>query len=117
MPAGVTFASLTGGRDHTCALAAGGTPSALFCWGSNVFGQSGQTGTSLVSAPTQIFSNLRFRQVEAGRQSTCGIGVDPALVVRAYCWGLDSWGQSGSGVGARGTGPSFATPQMVDLQQ
>jgi alpha-tubulin suppressor-like RCC1 family protein len=44
-PAGVAFTSVSAGEAHACAAAIGG---ALYCWGSNEFGQLG-TGTTAAS--------------------------------------------------------------------
>src|SRR5439155_556136 len=56
-PAGVTFASVSAGTGHSCALATGG---AVYCWGSNYYGQLGdgsgadQNTPSLVQAPAGV---------------------------------------------------------------
>jgi hypothetical protein len=59
----------------------------------------------------------QFRQIEAGRQQTCGIAIDPVRSRdAAYCWGLNSWGQGGAGSGKQGTGVSFGGPIVVGIE-
>ena len=88
---GLTFAALSGGGWHTCALTPGG---AAYCWGWNWFGQLG-IGSS--SSPDQCFRNglpcsrrplavaggLSFATLSAGGLHTCGLTKDRV----AYCWG------------------------------
>jgi len=68
----------------------------VYCWGF--------AGTLLLK-PTLLPGGLRFIQISAGNQYTCGVTTD----YRAYCWGRNNQdGQFGNGT----TTPS-ATPVMV----
>src|SRR5688572_15292988 len=53
------------------------------------------------SARSIASSNLNFRQVHAGNESTCGITTGGKL----YCWGGNSGGQLGNGVITHGPTP------------
>jgi alpha-tubulin suppressor-like RCC1 family protein len=48
---GITFASLTGGRAHTCGLTSGG---AAYCWGANNRGQLGDGSNADHAAPVAV---------------------------------------------------------------
>ena len=87
--------SISAGRDHSCALNAGGE---AFCWGRNMFGQLGNgqvlDGTDL-SAPTpvQVIGDHLFGSLASGWSSACGIRV---ISLDVYCWGFrDTRGDGG----------------------
>src|SRR6266851_5093539 len=67
----LTFATVSGGGDHTCGVTTGG---AAYCWGNNGFGQLG-TGTTTNSAtPVAVAGALTFAAVSASTGSfTCGL--------------------------------------------
>jgi alpha-tubulin suppressor-like RCC1 family protein len=81
---------------HSCALK---TDNTAYCWGMGSKGQlgSGQAGSSLVpvavDGPPQGFSALT-----TGGNHTCAI-VAPDT---PKCWGLDEFGQVGTGFGGKG---------------
>jgi alpha-tubulin suppressor-like RCC1 family protein len=94
-----TWAAVTVGKDHTCALDVNGR---AYCWGSNEDGQLGvrQTGATCGSAdekyscspnPVLVFSAVRFLTLTAGAAHNCGIAVDQGT----YCWGRNRDGQLG----------------------
>lgn len=80
-PAGVQFASVSAGADHSCALSTAG---AAYCWGANDLGQLG-TGTIGVggATPVPVAGGLTFSQITSGSRFTCALTQSGA----AYCWG------------------------------
>ncbi len=97
---GLSFASISSGRDHVCAVTMDGL---LYCWGSNCYGQLGNGSSSsscpggpLKYAPTLVSGGLQFDEVSASGYSwfTCGVTTSHA----AYCWGLNAHGELGSDV-------------------
>jgi alpha-tubulin suppressor-like RCC1 family protein len=90
--------TVTPGLLHACALAHDGS---AHCWGHNHMGQLGtgapspdSTGSAgeLVRAPKAVVGGLRFSQLDAGEQVTCGITVPEAGI---YCWGYGQHGETG----------------------
>ena len=85
---------ISGGRDHTCALVAGGQAR---CWGRNFDGKLGNgtsgSGSVTSTVPVAVAGLSGASQVSAGDQHTC------ALVAggQARCWGDNSTGQLGDG--------------------
>jgi alpha-tubulin suppressor-like RCC1 family protein len=95
--AGVTgalsFRQLAAGAGHTCGV----TPdNAVYCWGNNSTGQLGLGWATIgggVDRPAAVVGGLRFRQISAGAEHTCGITTDSL----AYCWGRNRYGRLGDG--------------------
>jgi alpha-tubulin suppressor-like RCC1 family protein len=79
----------TGGL-HTCAVSI--QPRA-YCWGSNNYGQLGDSSTTQRLRPVPVSGGLAFTQVSAGRHHTCGI----TTASEAYCWGWNADGEVGDG--------------------
>jgi alpha-tubulin suppressor-like RCC1 family protein len=88
------------GTDHSCGIKTGG---ALYCWGSDRYGQLGAAVADTVcgSAESQIpcavvpvrsQPSFRFLSVSAGARHTCGI----TTTREAYCWGANDLGQVGA---------------------
>ncbi|MBA2556628.1 MAG: hypothetical protein H0V12_04660 [Chloroflexi bacterium] len=91
----------------------------VFCWGLNEFGQSGVDPAAgpqctsqyvpgtvpCVGVPNPVAPTLRFRQISAGSNHSCGVTVASEV----YCWGLNDRGQLGSGRIA----PASAEPVRV----
>ncbi len=102
-----TFASVTLGDGHTCALTHGGT---AFCWGENDWGQLGDGTRADRARPVAVATEMRFRKLSAGAYHTCGI----TLTSEAYCWGDNRWGQLGAGdVAYNSVGAAQAVPVAV----
>jgi alpha-tubulin suppressor-like RCC1 family protein len=88
---GQTFAAVSAGGDHSCALAPAG---ALYCWGRNTSSQLGLQGVSgNQSTPQLVVGSLVFTVASAGGYHTCGVAADSS----GYCWGHNTQGQAGDG--------------------
>lgn len=95
MPQGVTFAEISVGQGHVCAL----TPAGLgYCWG---YGGHGELGNGSIppspyylTAPTATLmpSGKVYRSISAGNRYTCAVTTDN----QAFCWGTNGNGQLGT---------------------
>jgi alpha-tubulin suppressor-like RCC1 family protein len=74
------FASLHGGRLHTCGLDLDGQ---AYCWGLNEQGQVGVAAPLRQPTPVAVSTGQRFVTLAAGWNHTCGL--EPAG--QAWCWG------------------------------
>ena len=97
--AALAFREVSAGGLHTCAVT---LTDQAWCWGRN---SSGQLGTGAASSdrrtPVAVVGGLRFRQVSAGRDFSCGVTTGD----RAYCWGFNGQGQLGDGTEAPRSAP------------
>jgi alpha-tubulin suppressor-like RCC1 family protein len=85
----VTFAAVSAGASHTCALTTGGR---AYCWGLNTEGELG-TGVRIDAlVPTPVAGSINFLSIDAGIQFTCGVSETGT----AYCWGDNHNGQLGN---------------------
>jgi len=101
---GTTWMDASGGWVHTCAIRAGG---ALYCWGTNNFGQIGNgTIGGVVTTPHNVDPGTTWTSISAGLFHTCGIQAGGAL----YCWGNNYFGQIGIG----SAGGAAGSPQQVE---
>jgi alpha-tubulin suppressor-like RCC1 family protein len=92
---GLSFAELSAnpGSDqewHVCAVTIAGDP---YCWGSNFYGQLGDSTVDGHMTPTEVFGGLKMTHITTGRSFSCALGVGG----RGYCWGMNSNGQLGDG--------------------
>lgn len=112
MPEGHSFAGISAGWQHTCAL---GWDGSAWCWGSNEHGQLGNGGTDTrqdrpvrVAAPEGVV----LTQISAGSDETCALTSDGS----AWCWGSDQWGQLGDGCEpSDGACPDARSPVRVEI--
>jgi alpha-tubulin suppressor-like RCC1 family protein len=92
----VGMSQVSVGESHACAVATASKQA--FCWGKNQFGQLGNDDDSGAQkdSPEQVTLDggpfLRVTDISAGENHTCA--VDDG---RAFCWGLNSSGQLGTG--------------------
>ncbi|HEY7612616.1 MAG TPA: hypothetical protein VH764_06470 [Gemmatimonadales bacterium] len=90
----LSFRQLATGTNHTCGIT---TTDQAYCWGYNGFsslgGQLGDGTTTKRLKPVAVLGGLRFSQISAGGDHTCGVTTDE----RAYCWGRNDSGQLGDG--------------------
>ncbi len=67
------------------------------CWGANHYGQLGASNQRMEGdispTPVLVAGGLRFRQLTAGSQHTCGA----TTTNQPYCWGFGQYGQLGNG--------------------
>jgi alpha-tubulin suppressor-like RCC1 family protein len=78
--------------EHTCGVSY--PDNKAYCWGWNSEGQIGDGTRSTLTGqltPVAVAGTLSFRQVSAGNLHTCGVTTDN----RAFCWGLNRYGQVG----------------------
>ncbi len=99
---GLRFREVTTGNFHTCGVATGNV---AYCWGNNFNFQLGNGGSGDDGrTPGVVVGGLRFRQLSAGGDHTCGVVSGNV----AYCWGENSSGALGDG-----TTQSTQTPVAV----
>jgi len=89
---GKKVTAISGGTDHTCAVASG----AAYCWGANTTGGLGNNSTAQSNVPVAVntsgvLSGKTVTAISAGYQDTCAVANGAA-----YCWGLNSSSQLGN---------------------
>lgn len=92
-PVNVVFKwkSISAGGYHTCGITANDD---AMCWGSNQYGQLGNGSSSSSPLPQGVLGGLKFAQIAAGLDHTCGLALPNRDV---YCWGRNSKRQLASG--------------------
>lgn len=107
--AGTNMAHVSAGSTHACAT---DTSGAVYCWGSNDFGESGQAtpiGGGASVAPTAVAGLTGVGAIATGDSYSC------ALTVAQYgvsCWGRNTYGNLGDGQPSTGDPPQ-PVPQAV----
>ena len=107
-PASGTYASVSGGFEHTCATT---LSSEALCWGSNEFGQLGAPAAETcvredreipcAVVPQRVGANLLFAEIGAGGKHSCGRTSDGVVL----CWGDNFHGQLGDPAVRSSSGP------------
>jgi alpha-tubulin suppressor-like RCC1 family protein len=102
-PAGVQFASVTTGLDHSCALSTTGTG---YCWGDNYQGLYGNNSyaDSWVPTPMIVPNNEKLTQISTGWYHTCVITFSD----KTWCFGRGDFGELGTGTTLGGK--TYRTP-------
>jgi alpha-tubulin suppressor-like RCC1 family protein len=76
---------------YTCGLTTGG---AAYCWGTGSNGVLGNGSTTTAQrTPVAVSGGLQFASLSGSEHHICGLTTSGA----AHCWGVDSFGQLGSG--------------------
>jgi alpha-tubulin suppressor-like RCC1 family protein len=101
---GRTARSLAAGTHHTCAILDTG---GVKCWGQNISGALGHTGSAVPPGGALQYVDLgtgrTAKALAAGEASTCAILDDDRL----KCWGNNTYGQAGLGDrNSRGDNPN-----------
>ncbi len=107
---GVTFASISAGATHACAVTTSG---AAYCWGSNAGGKlgSGSAGGGH-TVPVPVAGRLVFRAISAGYFHTCGITRDGST----WCWGRNEMGEVGTSPRAQAAAPQRVAGPLASRQ-
>jgi alpha-tubulin suppressor-like RCC1 family protein len=118
---GGPYTAISAGFEHTCAITTAGR---VRCWGDNTRGQLGLGSASLdaVPTPSEIASALSFTMVSAGGDRDTLPRLQPntshtcALTTTGtpYCWGDNTWRQSGVINASLDVVP---TPTAIDVVQ
>ncbi len=97
------FVAIGAGDGHSCAIRKDGT---AWCWGSNDFGQLGDSTTTDQTVPVAVSGTKlpRFQAIAGGDEHTCALGSDSSV----WCWGHNNVGQLGNG-----STSDFHTPVAV----
>ena len=102
-PAGVQFASVTTGLEHSCALSTTGTG---YCWGDNYQGLYGNNSyaDSWVPTPMIVPDNEKLTQISTGWYLTCVLTISG----KTWCFGRGDFGELGTGTTLGGK--TYRTP-------
>ncbi|HLV26411.1 MAG TPA: Ig-like domain-containing protein, partial [Gemmatimonadales bacterium] len=96
---GMTFSSVTAGRDFSCALTPAG---AAYCWGEGSGGQLGRGSTEDSRVPVAVSGGHVFTSISAGHEHSCGLTTTGSVL----CWGTVD-------LGILGSEPLGNTPRQV----
>ncbi|HEY3381090.1 MAG TPA: IPT/TIG domain-containing protein [Vicinamibacterales bacterium] len=80
-------AALDAGDSHTCATIRGG---GVQCWGSNAYGQLGDSSVVVRTAPADVATSVAASALAVGGSHACRL-----VTGGVQCWGLNSSGQLG----------------------
>jgi alpha-tubulin suppressor-like RCC1 family protein len=101
------FIDVSVGYNHVMAI---DTDHHAFAWGSNAFGQIGDTGVNNVRiTPVNCGDGREFKKIIAGVQYNVAIDMDDHL----FTWGLNTSGQLGDGTTQNRISPKAILPQYT----
>jgi alpha-tubulin suppressor-like RCC1 family protein len=108
---GTTFAAISAGSKHTCAITSTGIP---YCWGEGDHGRLGTGNTDDQTSPTPVSiaalaADTTFAAIAAGFDHTCAITTTGI----PYCWGHGAFGKLGDG--SDGAGHQRLLPHPVSI--
>ena len=105
---GHAWKTIAPGWMHSCGIRTDGV---AMCWGNNQNGEMGigALDSTMHRVPEAVATSERFAQITAGWRQTCALTLDG----RAYCWGLNAFGQLGDGTYERRVQP---TPVIGNLR-
>lgn len=85
-----SWSKIAGGYYHSLAIKTDGT---LWAWGSNFYGESGTSNTTVYSSPVQVGALTTWANVSGGIYFTIATKTDGTL----WAWGQGSFGKLGQG--------------------
>ena len=94
---GLTFALVSVGSNHSCALTAAG---AAYCWGYGQGGRLGNGSNADSDVPVAVSGGHVFTALDAGAYHTCGVTSANGTLTedrQVWCWGDNGNGQLGDG--------------------
>jgi alpha-tubulin suppressor-like RCC1 family protein len=100
---GIKFKSIVVGGQHSCGLAADGTP---WCWGADIL-PPGVDGVSRSAVPVAIGDSPVFTDLISGTWAACG----RTSVGTVFCWGINAYGEMG--ITPAGLTTRYPTPQPM----
>jgi len=110
-PAGVTLSNVALGEDFTCAE---GSDDKIYCWGSNQYGQLGDSTNNASPLPVAVKPpvGVTLSGLTVGEYHACAEGSDG----NAYCWGNGLRGRLGYGSTSHRNAPiAVQSPTGVTL--
>ncbi len=93
---GHSYVHVAAGVDHSCAIS---SERKALCWGSNLEGQLGINNLNIKETSSALKVDMdnvaerNFIQITTGSYHSCALTAEG----KAYCWGLNDYGQLGNG--------------------
>ena len=85
------FQKIQAGASNTCGVATGGTNKG-YCWGNNIFSQSGTGDLFEDVVPTEVLGGHSWIDIAPSWIISCGVTTQFEM----WCWGLNDFDQLGS---------------------
>ncbi len=107
------WTDVASGGYHSCAIREDADTDArtLYCWGSNKFGQTGDSSSrQIIFTPRQVDANVDWILVSAGENHTCGIRAEDGANT-LWCWGSNTFKQ----LGVASVSGFEAAPQLIEI--